>query len=344
MSRRKAQGGGPGPAPGANQDGAAPARLRIARPSDLLGVVPYLLGFHPQESLVVAVLGADRVQMTARLDVAELGRPREVAGYLRSILASQQGSGFVTLTYSRRPDAREITTQLLEQLGADLLVDALLVDDERWWSLLCDGSCCPPEGTAYDLRSHPLSAAAVYAGLSALPDRQALAAAVCGPAAEQLAELEALVLEAADGIAGLRLTGRMKLVRRLVRAQIGGGGTLGRIECVRLALLVSSVHVRDVAWAQLSRERAEAHVDLWRQVVAQSPDYLAAAPLCLLGMSAWVAGQGALQNCCVERALELDPQYSMAWLLSDINRRCLPPSYWDQLSREFRRERALMAG
>jgi len=83
---------------------------------------------------------------------------------------------------------------------------------------------------------------------------------------------------------------------------------------------------------------------MWRQVVQHSPDRLAPAPLCLLGMSAWVAGQGALQNCCVERALELDPDYSMAWLLSDINRRCLPPAYWDRLARQFRREPSLMTG
>ena len=37
---------------------------------DLIGLVPYLIGFHPEESLVVIVIEDGRVQVTARVDLA----------------------------------------------------------------------------------------------------------------------------------------------------------------------------------------------------------------------------------------------------------------------------------
>ena len=41
---------------------------------------------------------------------------------------------------------------------------------------------------------------------------------------------------------------------------------------------------------------AESHVALWQQVVARVPPELAVAPLCLLGLAAWVTGNGTLLN------------------------------------------------
>ena len=47
-------------------------------------------------------------------------------------------------------------------------------------------------------------------------------------------------------------------------------------------------------------------------------------------------GNGALQNCCMERAVSIDPTYSMTELLDQINRRALPPSFWDLMALEMR--------
>ena len=224
-----------------------------------------------------------------------------------------------------------------------MLVDALLADGERWWSVLCDGPCCPAEGTPYDAGSNSLSAAAVFAGMSALPDRAAVEAWSpvrrrrtsrhwpSSPTMRSRRPIDSSVGE------------RKRLVRRLVKEAVDGP-PLSDADCLRLAVLVYNLEVRDVAWAQLSRERAEDHVALWQQVVARTPSWLASAPLCLLGMAAWVAGNGALQNCCIERVDRIDPTYTMADLLADINQRALPPHYWDELLREFRRHPEMLAG
>ena len=82
--------------------------------------------------------------------------------------------------------------------------------------------------------------------------------------------------------------------------------------------------VRDLAWALITPTNAEDHVRLWGGVVARVPPTVAAAPLCLLGMAAWVSGAGALLNCCCERLTKVDPHYSMGRLLADISERAVP--------------------
>jgi hypothetical protein len=82
--------------------------------------------------------------------------------------------------------------------------------------------------------------------------------------------------------------------------------------------------------------------------VARVPPTLAAAPLCLLGMAAWVSGAGALLNCCCERLAEVNPHYSMGRLLADISEKALHPSRWQQMGRdvqaELRAELGTLAG
>ena len=55
------------------------------------------------------------------------------------------------------------------------------------------------------------------------------------------------------------------------------------------------------------------------------PDFVA-PPAALLAFTAWQAGDGALASIAIERALEADPEYSMALLVADALHAGLPPS------------------
>ncbi|MFB9234583.1 DUF4192 domain-containing protein [Plantactinospora siamensis] len=48
-----------------------PPRLMVRSPADLIAAVPYLLGFHPSDSLVVVALRGPRVEFAARVDLPE---------------------------------------------------------------------------------------------------------------------------------------------------------------------------------------------------------------------------------------------------------------------------------
>ena len=83
---------------------------------------------------------------------------------------------------------------------------------------------------------------------------------------------------------------------------------------------MTDLHLRDLAWAMIDPDDAEQHARVWMQVVNQVPPTLSAAPLALLGMAAWIAGDGALQNCCCDELARLHPRYSMGGLLSTHQR------------------------
>ncbi len=121
--------------------------LRVREPGDLIEAIPYLLGFHPRESLVVVGLDDGRVCVTARVDLSELAD----AGVLASTVRIMRDSGAThvlaviyeapaTVVERHGLPRREVVGALadcVEDAGADL-VDALLVVAGRWWSYACD--------------------------------------------------------------------------------------------------------------------------------------------------------------------------------------------------------------
>lgn len=313
--------------------------ITISAAADLIGLVPYLLGFHPTESVVVIFLAQGRVSLTARLDLPPPGAGSQLAGELKRLVQQHHASGVVVLGYSCAPSvARPLLHAAAAGLGSAGLVDVLYVSDERWWSMTCREPCCPVEGTPYDLASHPKAAEAVFAGLSSVGVRTDLEESVSGPCSADEPRLAALSADLADELAGTQAQDRKQQMAALVGRYLDCPARLGDDDCVRLAVLCGDLEVRDVAWALMTTKRAADHVALWRQVVARASEPLAAAPLCLLGMAAWIMGNGALQNCCMERAQQIDPGYTLAKLLDDINRRAVPPSLWRELADELRRE------
>ncbi|GAA3747043.1 DUF4192 domain-containing protein [Micromonospora maritima] len=157
-------------------------RLSVRSPGDLVAAVPYLLGFHPADSVVVVAVRGRRVVFAARGDLPEAGAdPAPAARHLAEVVARQDADAATVVGYG--PAARVTGTvdavgDALDSAGL-IVLDALRVTDGRWWSYLCaEPACCPADGTPYDPVANQVSAAAVFAGQVALPDRAALAAQV----------------------------------------------------------------------------------------------------------------------------------------------------------------------
>ena len=146
-----------------------PERLpvRIGSPADILAAVPYLLGFHPDHSLVV--IGArpprDRVHVTFRYDLPDPPEPAcaaEIAAHAVAVLAREQVTMAIVAGYGPgslvTPVAAELRTRLA---GAGIEVREMLrAEDGRYWSYLCtDPACCPAEGVPYDVPSSSVAAA-----------------------------------------------------------------------------------------------------------------------------------------------------------------------------------------
>jgi len=171
-----------------------PTRLRVRRPDELLAIVPYLIGFHPQESLVVVFVRSGRVILAGRLDLPADTDGEKTAEYIRALAKRERAEALALVAYSAAAlPANRLLTRLMDHLTDHELTDVLYVGHGRWWSLTCADECCPMAGTPLDLTSHPLSASAVLAGLGTRASRHELEASVAGPADEELPRLDRLI-------------------------------------------------------------------------------------------------------------------------------------------------------
>ncbi|HEY3736148.1 MAG TPA: DUF4192 family protein, partial [Jatrophihabitans sp.] len=103
---------------------------------------------------------------------------------------------------------------------------------------------------------------------------------------------------------------------RLGRAGAGGrrAGSLTRSEVVRFGAGLRAIEVRDAVWIAVD-EGCLGSEQLWRELARRLPSPYDAAPLFLLGWTAFRTGSGALANIACDRALASDPDYSAAELL-----------------------------
>jgi hypothetical protein len=93
-----------------------------------------------------------------------------------------------------------------------------------------------------------------------------------------------------------------------------------------LTVALAQVRVRDDAWARMDSQHQGAHLRLWSDLTRLARPGYVAAPASLLAFVAWQAGDGALANVALDRALADNPRYSMALLLREALDSGAPPS------------------
>jgi hypothetical protein len=307
---------------------------------DLLAAVPYLLGFHPTDSLVLLTLRDRRVVFQVRADLPVPAEVPEVVARLTELAIRQASTSAVVLGYGQGSQVTPVVLALcpaLESAGVTVL-DALRVADGCYWSYLCtEPGCCPPEGRPYDGSGTAIAAEAVVAGCVALPSREELARRldpVDGPDRAAMTEatrraderLAALVEGAPKDPAEALLRAGRSAVDRAVRRQ-RAGMPLDDDELAWLSAMLVYLPVRDHAWESVGGDLGT-HVSLWTEVVRRCDPELVAAPATLLAFAAWRAGEGALASIALSRAVDVDPGYQMARLLGRALSGGLSPRDW----------------
>jgi hypothetical protein len=335
-----------------SSDGAAVISVR--GPADLIAAVPYLLGFHPRQSLVIVGMAKAQVVVTMRIDLDDLVEAMMI-DRLSTSMARGGAEELVAVVYDDHgdPTASELAwnalvRQLSHVAGATGLTveDAFLVCGDRFWSYACDDPrCCPPEGTPVPQNS-PLAAAATFAGLVALPDRLSVAGLLApAPLAERLALGPALAA-AQDAARDALVSGsQTKLdrsaIRALfvkVRASAAAASALPTEDAVLayLGVALRRIEVRDAVWMGIDDGRLTGDA-LWRLLLYRLPSPFDAAPLFLLGWTNWRQGNGAMARIAAERALDSDPSYSAARLLQAALVNAVDPRTMPTLTRRGRR-------
>ncbi|MFI7545970.1 DUF4192 family protein [Actinoplanes sp. NPDC049599] len=157
--------------------------LKVSSPAELISAVPFLVGFHPADSLIVVAMRAARIICAMRADLPARDAPEEEAKaavlHLAKVVRQQQIEAVTIIGYGEEPRVTPAVLRLSKAFreAEVAIVDELRVTDGRHWSYLCeDPACCPPEGLVCEPAFSVVATEATYAGAVALPSREALAA------------------------------------------------------------------------------------------------------------------------------------------------------------------------
>jgi hypothetical protein len=310
------------------------ARLTLASPADVLAAVPYLVGFHPSASLIVLGIVRNQVQLAARWN---LPLPPEALLPLEPALTREHVEEVILIGYGDGPQvtpAIDQTRRLAARLGVQV-GEALRCHGGRYWSYVCDlAHCCPPEGTPYDPTTSHVAAEATVHGMVALPDRASLErtlSSLTGPVrlsmrnatATAVAAVRSRFAKTADAEGFAREFVTQGLVRvRAALAVHAAGGRLDDAEAARLGLDLAVIRVRDEAWTLMD----DSHTGLWKDLTRRLEPPFVPAAASRLAMSSWRTGDSVLAVIALERALAIDPSYSMANLLMHALQNLLAPT------------------
>jgi hypothetical protein len=319
----------------------SPTSTFVARSAtDLVAIVPVVLGFHPHDSVVVLTFGGlhrdQGAAFHARVDLPlALAEQEEVADLLMGAVGANRVERVAVILYTddvevAHSQATLLLGRLLEQ-GVEV-IEVLRVDDGRWHVFPEDGS----PGTAYDLEGHPFTAQGVYDGQVVHRDRAELADTLVGTDDEDAVEVALAATRFAELVASTAETGVLRTearwLQRFIRSHLEA--PVAPVDAGRLLVLASIVATRDVAWAEIHRLSSAQHVELWRGLVRRAPRDLLPGACSLLAFAAWQHGDGALAWCAVDRCLEVDPDYSMAHCVAQILTGAVPPSVWEPIGEE----------
>lgn len=311
--------------------------LRLGDGADVASVVPYLLGFHPTESIVVLVCVDGRLEMTARLPLGMADEPLMLDQQIRSMAARVPHAQWILAGYGQDRQqviaALELVTALV---GTEWVLDSLYVGQDRYWSLTCTRpDCCPAEGRPYDASTSPAALQAVVAGLQALDRREDLEQRIRPPRGWSARSARRRVDDAYAIIRQLGYERSAERFEELIERGLYEPADLGVEDLAMMAACAYYSALRDVAFRRLTRANATMHVALWQAVVQATARDDQASPLAMLALASWVSGDGAMQVVCMERGEKIAPGHSLLRLLDDINRSAAPPMIWDQMMNDL---------
>jgi hypothetical protein len=294
---------------------------------DVLAAVPLVLGFVPEESVVMLTSGATH-PFHARLDLPHTGKERRAAAESLVGPAVRHRAGRVVFVlYAAdaalaRSCARVLVRTFLRH-GVDV-ADVLRSDGSRWFLVSLDGSGPEPPGTAYDLTGHLFTAQAVAAGRVTLASRRDLAATV---AADPHSDAAVGAVLSADGRPEPDDVGWLP---DLISSLVASGEVPDAPTTARLLTALARPAGRDAAMGELTRELAEERLSVFSALVRAAPTPLLAPAATVLAFLAWLSGDGALAWCALDRAAEGDPPCTLADAVAEALDLALPPDVWER--------------
>ena len=306
----------------------------LTSPHDLLAAIPFLIGYHPENSLVLVALKDDSVGMAMRVDM-----PTDIAPESYDLLAShfqrEAADAALIVAYvdsQSDPEAVLINTSAALLRAGISIKESLIVSDGRYRSMLChDSECCSPLGSPIpDIDSSRIAAEHVIAGhpmpfanVSGLV--QSIAALPSAMEESWQSEVRAFWIESdSESLLDLQRDGATAVIDLAGEYALGRGAE-DRELAARVIGRISDIQVRDYALGSHNDETADAYWQMWRELLLIAPRGFVAPIASIFAALAYERGEGALAHKALDRALADDERYSLALLLRRVFTAGWPP-------------------
>jgi len=305
----------------------------LTSPHDLLAAIPFLIGYHPRNSLVLVALSTDSTDQSTIGMAMRVDLPVDVAAESYDLLAShftrEKAQAALLVAYTSH-DSHSGESVLINASAALMragieIKESLLVQNNRFRSLLCiDSLCCPPEGSPVpEIDSSRIAAEHVIAGhVMPFASVEELANSISALASSEeeswLSEVNQFwVATDSEEINNLQRDGATAVIDLAGEYQAGRGAE-DRELTARVIGRMSDIQVRDFALGSHSDETADFYWKMWRDLLVIAPRGFIAPIASIFAAIAYERGEGALAHKALDRAVADDHQYSLALLLRRV--------------------------
>ncbi|KWX22916.1 hypothetical protein AFM11_17760 [Mycolicibacterium wolinskyi] len=313
----------------------------VSRPGSLIAALPAVLGFVPEQSLVLVSIEDGHLGCVMRLDLSLM--MTDAVDELAEVAAASQPDGAIAVIVNEdgadcqhccdiHAEMADTVEDALSLHGIELIA-AYVVDrvaaGGRWH---CAYGCAK-RGVIEDPSASPLAVAAVLDGRR-LYRRRADLAQIVEPDESRGERMRAVIA----GLPTPPPARRRAEVRADIESALSSAAELADGQCpadaqlARLAVALTDPQVRDTLYALAVGERAGQAESLWVELSRALPPPWRAEALVLLAFSAYVRGDGPLAGISLDAALRCVPDHRMAGMLDRALRSGMRPDQIRELA------------
>jgi len=311
--------------------GAGPMDLVVQSPDELLAAMPHVLGFQPEESIVLVPFGPG-LPIT-RVDLPTTARDREevwdaLSGPYGRHARPGARVGIVCITEDRRSAelASQHLSNRLETVGIATHL-RLWADGERWREFNSGAT-----GLQTQEAAERIAAKTVLTGtVQPAANRASLAASLVGDREPIAQVLETARTSAASSTPSAE---RDWALDRLGQFH-ADGNRLSDVDGARMLVALQTISTRDALWEDMSTQNIASHIALWGDLTRRAPDEVRTAPASMLGFASWLRGDGAKAWCALDQ-VPADRPYSMAAIVASALQNGLHPREWERHQAQMR--------
>ena len=317
----------------------------LTSPHDLLAAIPFLIGYHPIDSLVLVSIKEDCVGMAMRIDYP-IDQSEAAFDLCATHISADEADGVLIVAY--QPLGRSDGEQVLAQTTAELsragiaIYESILIAEGSYRSVLChDMTCCPLEGRLVPpLDSTRIAMESVVAGhpmpFATFADLGASVRSNLLAHEEQwLDRVQNSFVDPTDSnLNDLQRDGATAVID-LANDFIAHGISTDQDLIAHVLGRLSEIQIRDFALGSHDGESADGYRTMWMHLLRSAPPGFIAPVACLAAAIAYEYGDGALARAALDRALTDAPTYSLALLLQRVFSAGWPPRSFAEMRSEL---------